>query len=85
MRPPRTGPTAAAAPRLEPIRPIPAPRSPAGSTFATETMASAGTAAPPIPCTTRPKTSTERLGARAQTTPPAANPTRPTENTALTP
>jgi hypothetical protein len=33
----------------------------------------------------RPKTSMVRLGARAQTIPPTANPASPTENTALTP
>ena len=39
------------------MRPSAAPRSPGGSTFVTETLASAGIAAPPAPCTIRPKTS----------------------------
>jgi hypothetical protein len=48
-------------------------------------MASAGMAAPPIPCTMRPKTSTVRLGARVQIIPPTAKPRRPKEKTPLTP
>jgi hypothetical protein len=75
--PPTTGPTAALMPTLEATTPKAPPRFPGGSTFATATLTSADTADPAIPCKTRPKTRTARLGAKAQMRPPAANPKEP--------
>ncbi len=73
MTPERAGPSAGATEMARVTLPMTRPRSRSSTTVMSVVMSSGSMTAVPAACTTRPPTSTGKVGAAAQTTVPAAN------------
>ena len=85
MTPPRTGPTATAAPVTAPNTPKAVPRSRPWKACASSASEVANIIAPPVPCTARARLSISGVVDRPQTAEALVNTTRPATNTRLRP